>query len=204
MTVKIPYKDMVEYYNNILRNIYREIQEDTPIAYGDGFCEVIYPKEYHEAYGWLQKADWRLSDTVELSEYYNEDTFKYFGIHNLSNVQHRIVSYLEETQFPYTSNVTDCHKYDEYTDLNKELVKDYDTFQRWFDYYKRLQYRKSSQKSFDVKIQELKQDIEILKESLDNTFLTKYITNTTELLDTVTEMEKLLDKFEPYYMEIKP
>ena len=204
MSERIPYGEMVEYYNNIIRSIYREIQEDTPIEYGDDFCEIIYPPEYHEAYGWLQRADWRLDDTAEMKEYYGDDEFKYFGIPNLANVQHRIVSYLEETQFPYTEAVTDCHKYDEYTDLNKELVKDYDTFQRWFDYYNRLQHRKSSQDSFSVQKKTLKQDLEILKDNLDSDYLTKYVNNTTELRDTVTEMEKLLDQFELQYREIKP
>ena len=201
--MKIPYEEMVDYYGDILSNIYKEIQEVTPIEYGDELCEIKYPKEYHEAYGWLQKAEWRLTDTATLKEYYDEPEFKYYAIHNLKNVQHRIISYLDETNFEYSEKVTDCHKYDEIVDMNKELIND-DEFHKWWDYYYKLKHLKITVDLLDLRVKWIKDNVEYLKEDVEDEIHEKRIVNVEEVMAQILELEKIINNLEIRYIEIKP
>lgn len=205
--MEIPYQDMVNYYMEIINNIYKEIKVVTPIEWGDGLCEVKYPDEYKNAYGWLQRAEWRLGDTKVMCNYYDEDEFKYFGIHNLSNVRHRIDGYLDETEFEFSEKVTDYRKYDEYVELNKELIRD-DEFHKWFNYYSRLEHLEQDMSYLDSQIKWVKSDIEDFKRKLDpenmSSIFNEYLLNREELLDVVDELEKTINKFKPEYKELKP
>jgi hypothetical protein len=204
--MEIPYQDMVNYYIGIINNIYKEIKAVTPIEWGDGLCDVKYPEEYKNAYGWLQRAEWRLSDTKVMCNYYDEEEFKYYGIHNLSNVRHRIDGYLNETEFEFSEKVTDYRKYDEYVELNKELIHD-DEFHKWFDYYSKLEKLEQDMFYLDSQIKWVKSDIGEFKRNLNpenmSSVFNEYLLNREELLNIVNEMEDLLDKFRPEYKELK-
>lgn len=205
--MEIPYQDMVNYYIGIINNIYKEIKAVTPIEWGDGLCDVKYPDEYQNAYGWLQRAEWRLSDTKVMCNYYDEEEFKYFGIHNLSNVRHRIDGYLDETEFEFSEKVTDYRKYDEYIELNKELIYD-DEFHKWFNYYSKLEHLEQDISYLDSQIKWLKSDIEDFKWELNpenmSSIFNEYLLNGEELLSVVDELEETINKFQPEYKELKP
>ena len=198
---------MVNYYTGIINNIYKEIKAVTPIEWGEELCNVKYPDEYMNAYGWLQRAGWRLADTKVMRNYYDEEEFKYYGIHNLSNVHHRIDEYLKETEFEFSENVTDYRKYEDYVELNKELIHD-DEFHKWFDYYSKLETLEQDMSYLDSEISWVKSDIEEFKSKLNSenmsSIFNEYLLNREELLNIVNEMEDLLDKFKPEYKELKP
>ena len=204
---KIPYKDIVVYYNDILRAIYKEIQEDTPIEYGDGLCNAKYPDEYMNAYGWLQKADWRLGDVEEMENYYECEGFEHFGLENLHDVKTRIQHYLEDTEFQFTEKVTEYHKYDHIVDQRMQLINEPLHHDYW-DYYKKLQYIESDKRSLNYTIKWLKDHANDLKEELTNLdhHITrgKYLKNQEELLNKTEEILKLINELKPSYKKIPP
>ena len=75
----IPFKEMVKYYAKITSAIYNEIEEVFPTRH-EGLCKTVYSEEYKDAYGWLQRADWRLAETEAMKKYYTEPEFKYYGL----------------------------------------------------------------------------------------------------------------------------
>lgn len=76
-----------------------------------------YESEYLSAYGYLERAEWRLSEVDVMSDFYSEPDFFYFGMNNLSSARHRIQHYLENTNW----TIFDDLEYQEYD----SLVMDY-------------------------------------------------------------------------------
>ena len=112
--MSIDYQGMCELYNTIIHDIFKCIEDDSP-SYWDGENNrMVYSKEYLHAYSYLQKAMWRLNDTVEMEPYYAEDDFKHYGLENLSDVLYRIEGYLDDTDKRFPDN---CYEYNDYDDI---------------------------------------------------------------------------------------
>lgn len=85
MFIEINYKKISTYYHEIISYILYTSKE------------YDYD-EYLNAYSYLERAIWRLNEIQEMSDFYNEKDFFYFGMENLSNARHRIQHYLEDTE----------------------------------------------------------------------------------------------------------
>lgn len=110
----IDYNEIADFYWNIISTIYKEINKGTHEPYWNKESKsMIYSDEYLNAYGYLQRAEWRYDDIKEMKDYYNEDYFYFFGLENLSSIRHRIEHYLEDTTFQFPQEVYDYKKYDE-------------------------------------------------------------------------------------------
>lgn len=205
MTDKIPYTDIAIYYNDILRAIYKEIKEETPIEYGDEACSIKYPDEYMEAYGYLQKADWRLGEVNEMKKYYTCEGFEHYGLENLHDVKSRIKHYLEDTDFQYSQKVTEYHKYDRIVDQRMQLINEPVHHDYW-EYYHKLQHIESDKKNLTYNIKWLKDQATNLKEELTDLdhHITrgKYLKNKEELLHKTEEILKLINELKPEYHKI--
>lgn len=199
-----PYEEMVSYYNNIISNIWKEIEEVYPNEYLGDF-RYKYSDEWTHAYGYLQRAEWRLSDTYNMKDYYTEENFKYYGMEHLSDVNNRIKHYLEDTDFKFTEKVTDCHKYDNILEERMELLHDPE-FHKYFNYYEKLNRLNTEKKHITGQINYLKSQIVQLEEELNGTWTlsqhNKYIQNTDELLKIITEIKEKAEKLQPEYIEI--
>ena len=116
----IDYKKITDYYYDIILYIlnnlsYSRIKYDYT---GEDFTptnhtEDEYEAEYLNAYGYLQRAEWRLSEVDMMSDFYDETDFFYFGLENLSSARHRIQHYLENTEWDIFNDLN----YKQYDDL---------------------------------------------------------------------------------------
>lgn len=195
----IPYWEICIYYSEVIAQIYKEIQKEQPTKYLDDF-KAEYGDEYKEAYGWLQKAGWRLSETVSMKNHYDEPEFKYYGLENLSNVQSRIDGYLNKTSFPFSEEVYDYHKYDDIVAERKELIKDPD-HDRYWDYYYKLHGREQEIDHFDMEKEWILHNMEELETVLeDNSF----IVNKTELTNTIKRLKEEISNLKIETTELKP
>lgn len=195
----IPFGEMCAYYHEIITNIYNEIREKYPNKYKD-LCRIEYSDEYLQAYGWLQRAGWRLSETTSMSEHYNEPLFKYYGLENLSNVKHRIEGYLESTDFKFTDKVTEYHKYDEILKERFELIKD-PNFHKYYKYYSKLHSQEQNIEHIELDKHWLISQLESFKNTIKES---EHIINKDALEETLSSMHKTINELNIHYMEIKP
>lgn len=118
---EIDYGEISKYYTRIISYILNNLSYSTLKYHSDyiktNYTEEEYEDEYLLAYGYLQRAGWRLSEVDEMIDFYSEPDFFYFGMNNLSSARHRIQHYLEATTWTIFKDL-DYHKYD-------ELVMDY-------------------------------------------------------------------------------
>lgn len=195
----IPFKEMVKYYSKITSAIYNEIEEVFPTKH-KGLCKTVYSEEYKNAYGWLQRADWRLAETESMRKYYTEPEFKYYGLENLSNVHHRIEGYLKNTEFKFTESVTDYHKYDDIIAERMDMVHDPD-FHKYFNYYLRLHDFEQFHESIGLDKHWLISDLESFERRIQES---SFITNKEELNNKLTELKQSIEDLEIKYEIIKP
>ena len=117
----IDYRKITDYYSNIISYILNNLSY-TGLKYNTegihtNHTKEEYEAEYLNAYGYLERAEWRLSEVKEMKDFYNEHDFFYFGLENLSSARHRIQHYLEDTDW----NIFEDLDYKQYD----ELVIDY-------------------------------------------------------------------------------
>lgn len=109
----INYEEIGGYYGKIIDEIFNCLWEDTPPSYDKENCNWTgYSEEYLNAYGYLQKAEWRLNDINEMKKYWDNEDYVHFGLENLHEVRFRIGEYLEHTSFKFQDWVYDYKKYD--------------------------------------------------------------------------------------------
>lgn len=112
----IDYKEISKYYRGIILYILNNLSyahfkynsDDIPTEH----TEEEYNAEYLNAYGYLQRAEWRLSEVDVMGDFYDEPDFFYFGMNNLSSARHRIQHYLEDTAWDIFDDL-DYKKYDD-------------------------------------------------------------------------------------------
>lgn len=109
--MKVNYYELVNFYTVIYNTIFNEIDLLYPNKY-EGLI-VKYSDEYLKAYGYLQRAGWRLEEVRDMEKYYSEDDFKYFGLENLYDVRNRIEHYLKDTETEFSDLVYQYNKFDE-------------------------------------------------------------------------------------------
>lgn len=109
--MKVNYYELVNFYTVIYNTIFNEIDLLYPNKY-EGLI-VKYSDEYLKAYGYLQRAGWRLEEVRDMEKYYSEDDFKYFGLENLYDVRNRIEHYLKDTETEFSDLVYQYGKFDE-------------------------------------------------------------------------------------------
>lgn len=138
--MKIEYKELCDFYGKIIKKIFNCLNNDSPAVYDEENHNFKYSDEYLNAYGYLQRAEWRLWDTEEMESYWNNDDFVHFGLENLCNVRNRIEHYLDDTTFKFPDCVYTYKKYD-------KIVKDYylpltmeSCHDECFTYYMNLHY----------------------------------------------------------------
>ena len=121
MFIKIDYQGISKYYRGIISYILNNLSY-AGLKYNDDVIRTNhtreeYEAEYLNAYGYLQRAEWRLSELDLMTDFYNEPDFFYFGLNNLSSARHRIQHYLEDTEWGIFDDL-DYNRYD-------DLVMDY-------------------------------------------------------------------------------
>lgn len=138
--MKIDYNEICTVYGNIIRNIFRCLNEDTPPIYDKENHNFKYSDEYLNAYGYLQKAEWRLADTEEMKNHWVEEDFVHYGLENLLNVRNRISHYLHDTDFKFPDCVYDYKKYDDVLKIFCSELRNTKGNEEKFTYYMNLHY----------------------------------------------------------------
>lgn len=186
--MSIDYQGMCELYNTIIHDIFKCIEEDSP-SYWDGETNrMVYSKEYLHAYSYLQKAMWRLNDTVEMEPYYAEDDFKHYGLENLSDVLYRIEGYLDDTDKRFPDN---CYEYNDYDDIiieYKTVIKKTDNHGVLFGKYRELHHRMVQLKLIDSEIKMLQSSADLLKRKM---IKCKFIDDDNSMFDVVDNIISL-------------
>lgn len=200
--MSMPYDEMCEYYRNIMSKIYDEIEKEQPTEYLDNF-KAKYGEEYQEAYSWLQKAGWRLSEVMSMNKHYTEPEFKHFALENLSNIQHRIDSYLNETDFKFSEEVYDYHKYDDIVAERMELINDSDHHKYW-KYYYELHSREQKIEHFNLERNWIITNLEDLEHILSDDFDNEWMLNKKDLCRKITALKKEVSSLELEVEELKP
>ena len=186
--MSIDYQGMCELYNTIIHDIFKCIEDDSP-SYWDGETNrMVYSKEYLHAYSYLQKAMWRLNDTVEMEPYYAEDDFKHYGLENLSDVLYRIEGYLDDTDKRFPDN---CYEYNDYDDIiieYKTVIKKSDNHGVLFGKYRELHHRMVQLKLIDSEIKMLQSSADLLKRKM---IKCKFIDDDNSMFDVVDNIISL-------------
>ena len=168
LMMKINYKELCDFYQDIIWKIFNCLNKDSPAVYDKENHNLKYSEEYLHAYGYLQRAEWRLSDTEEMKKYWNEDDFVHFGLENLSNVRSRIEHYLKDTSFKFPECV---YEYDKYDDIVKKYYSPlrYDDYHdERFTYYMNLHYHEGQIKHINFLIKTFERDIQKLSKFMSN------------------------------------
>ena len=137
--MEIDYKQIADYYMRIIGKIYSACEAVEEPYWDNEKSAMIYGKAYLDAYSYLQKAEWRLSNVYNLKDYYNREDFQYYGLEQLQEVRHRIQHYLEDETIDL-SHLPDCvYEYKEYDDIiityYNGIRKDDMRYDKWKYYY---------------------------------------------------------------------
>ena len=186
--MSIDYQRICGLYDTIIHEIFKCIEEDSP-SYWDGETNrMVYSKEYLHAYSYLQKAMWRLNDTVEMEPYYAEDDFKHYGLENLSDVRYRIEGYLEDTTKRFPDNCYEYNQYDPIINEYKTVIKKSDNHGVLFGKYRELHRRMVQLKLIDSEIKMLQSSADLLKRKM---IKCKFIDDDNSMFDVVDNIISL-------------
>ena len=185
---KLDYEEIAEYYGEIINRIYTEIEKESPSQYNTEKQNISYSDEYLDAYSYLQKAEWRISDIRQLKDYEKDEDYKYFATEHLSDVRHRIESYLEKTTMKFTSPVYDYKKYDRILEERKELRKN-SKYTAGLKKWQKTCYIDAEVKHIELYINNIKDYTQALKQAVTSSTI-NYI-ETENLLETIKLLEKV-------------
>ena len=191
--MSIDYQRICGLYDTIIHEIFKCIEEDSP-SYWDGETNrMVYSKEYLYAYSYLQKAMWRLNDTVEMEPYYAEEDFKHYGLENLSDVRLRIEGYLEDTDKRFHDNCYEYNQYDTIINEYKTVIKKSDNHRVLFGKYRELHHRMVQLKLIDSEIKMLQSSADLLKRKM---IKCKFIDDDNSMFDVVDNIISLASELQ--------
>lgn len=166
MFVEIDYKNISNFYSTIILKIFHELSKTYSVG-DDG----EFDDEFLNAYGYLQKATWRLNDIDEMTDFFNDEGFFYFAMNNLSSARHRIGSYLKDTEWKFEDKIIyDYQKFDDIVmdyfqtiRLNHNL---YNENHKWYVYYNDLCDNIALKRYVLDEISDLKRCLDFLEEKV--------------------------------------
>lgn len=197
--MEINYEEISRFYRNIIHYIFNEIENIAPTRWDEQSNQPIYSDEYKLAYSYLDKAIWRLNDVLKMSDYYDEENFEYFGLEHLSDARYRIADYLNEESNNLFINDEIVQNYTHY-DIIIDYYQSIGFNNNYFNYYQKILYRDSNISHIQFEIDELKQNVRMLQNSVDRS---NYLVNKSTIQSIIKELNQLLNKIEIEKIEIK-
>lgn len=197
--MEINYEEISRFYRNIIHYIFNEIENIAPTRWDEQSNQPIYSDEYKLAYSYLDKAIWRLNDVLKMSDYYDEENFEYFGLEHLSDTRYRIADYLNENSNNLFINDEIVQNYTHY-DIIIDYYQSIGFNNNYFNYYQKILYRDSNISHIQFEIDELKQNVGMLQNSVDRS---DYLVNKSTIQSIIKELNQLLNKIEIEKIEIK-
>lgn len=197
--MEINYEEISRFYRNIIHYIFNEIENIAPIRWDEQSNQPVYSDEYKLAYDYLNKAILRLDDVLKMSDYYDEENFEYFGLEHLSDARYRIEQYLEESNNLFVNDEI-VQNYTHYDDIVIDYYQPIRLNNDYFMYYQKILYRDSNISHIQFEIDELKQNVGILQNSVDHS---DYLVNKSTIQSIIKELNQLLNKMEIEQIEIK-
>lgn len=197
--MKINYEEISRFYRNIIHYIFNEIENVAPIRWDEQSNQPVYSDEYKFAYDYLNKAIWRLDDVLKMSDYYDEENFEYFGLEHLSDARYRIEHYLEDSNNLFINDKI-VQNYTHYDDIVIDYYQPIRLDNDYFMYYQKILYRDSNISHIQFEIDELKQNVEMLQNSVDHS---DYLANKSTIQSIIKELNQLLNKIEIEQIEIE-
>lgn len=197
--MEINYEEISRFYRNIIHYIFNEIENIAPTRWDEQSNQPIYSDEYKLAYSYLDKAIWRLDDVLKMSDYYDEENFEYFGLEHLSDARYRIADYLNEESNSLFVNDEIVQNYTHYDNVIIDYCQS-GFNNNYFNYYQKILYRDSNISHIQFEIDELKQNVRMLQNSVDRS---DYLVNKSTIQSIIKELNQLLNKIEIEKIEIK-
>lgn len=197
--MKINYEEISRFYRNIIHYIFNEIENVAPIRWDEQSNQPVYSDEYKLAYDYLNKAIWRLDDVLKMGDYYDEENFEYFGLEHLSDARYRIEHYLEDSNNLFINDKI-VQNYTYYDDIVIDYYQLIRLDNDYFMYYQKILYRDSNISHIQFEIDELKQNVEMLQNSVDHS---DYLVNKSTIQSIIKELNQLLNKIEIEQIEIE-
>lgn len=115
---EIDYEKITKDYMSII-NMISKIIHDTQRRYSKGSEEYnIIESDFLDWYGSSDKAYYRISDILDMSDFFDEEDFQYFALEKLSDARHRIESYIKRSSDLLDFNSINYKVYD-------DIVMDY-------------------------------------------------------------------------------
>lgn len=197
--MEINYEEISRFYRNIIHYIFNEIENIAPTRWDEQSNQPVYSDEYKLAYSYLHKAIWRLDNVLKMSDYYDEENFEYFGLECLSDARYRIADYLNENSNNLFINDEIVQNYTHY-DIIIDYYQSIGFNNNYFNYYQKILYRDSNISHIQFEIDELKQNVGMLQNSVDRS---DYLVNKSTIQSIIKELNQLLNKIEIEKIEIK-
>lgn len=197
--MEINYEEISRFYRNIIHYIFNEIENIAPTRWDEQSNQPVYSDEYKLAYSYLHKAIWRLDNVLKMSDYYDEEDFEYFGLEHLSDARYRIADYLNEESNSLFVNDEIVQNYTHY-DIIIDYYQSIGFNNNYFNYYQKILYRDSNISHIQFEINELKQNVRMLQNSVDRS---DYLVNKSTIQSIIKELNQLLNKIEIEKIEIK-
>lgn len=182
--VKVDYKEVCKFYWSIIVKIYDYCRDEG---------------KYLDAYGYLQKAEWRLDEVEDMWKYYDEPNFKYFALDNFCNVRNRIESYIGSVEDTLPEEVYEFKKYDyiyEGFKIGSENLK-------FVRKYRRIMYKESKISALKSCCSKLDANMKNLKYCLEMCF-DDDIFKEDDLKSMITNVEEFMDCIKLIETEISP
>lgn len=197
--MEINYEEISRFYRNIIHYIFNEIENIAPIRWDEQSNQPVYSDEYELAYGYLNKAILRLDDVLKMSDYYDEENFEYFGLEHLSDARYRIEDYLKDSNSLFMNDEI-VQNYTHYDDVIIDYYQSIGLNNNYFMYYQKILYRDSNISHIQFEINELKQNVEMLQNSVDHS---DYLVNKSTIQSIIKELNNSINKIEIKQKEIK-
>lgn len=197
--MEINYEEISRFYRNIIHYIFNEIENIAPTRWDEQSNQPVYSDEYKLAYSYLHKAIWRLDNVLKMSDYYDEENFEYFGLEHLLDARYRIADYLNEESNSLFVNDEIVQNYTHYDDVIIDYCQS-GLNNNYFNYYQKILYRDSNISHIQFEIDELKQNVRMLQNSVDRS---DYLVNKSTIQSIIKELNQLLNKIEIEKIEIK-
>lgn len=203
MMKNIDYKEITEYYVNIMSEISSIIYNTEQKYDKDSEEYKAIESSYLRWYGSKEKAYYRIIGILDLPEYYDEEDFQYFALEKFSEARHRIQNYLEDATSLLDFSEIEYEKYD-------DLVMDYyqpirlsndrnvqESRQHSFSKYHSIVHRKTM-----INLG-LVEDISTIRESIDHSvdLTSQEKREQKDILESIFALAKQLNGYDESYRD---